>query len=157
MKDALEIIIGKKQESFLSEYAKKVILELNNAKAKEDFSRWLTLFNIIVKKGKIYYDGTNELEITNALNKINDGFLNEPALQNYYINGSNIKEAEDMIENIFKSYTKKDGISNNKVYVKSTNKKAGTETGFASALLLALLTASIEISSIAYIISSSMD
>lgn len=172
MKDALDIILGIKDESYLSEYIKKVVVTLKDEQTKRNFERWLTLLNVIVYQGKKYYvkyDNSQNLnntkdnsdEIKAALNEINEGFKNNIILKGFYETGENKDLIFDEINKIYAKNVKIEessiGIEKGKTYVKATSHKTGTETGFASPFLLALLTATIEISTVAYIIFNAMD
>jgi len=163
MRDALEVIVGLKEKTYLNEYAMKVVPTLKN-EDKLKFDRWVTLINIVIDEGKKYYNGNNENEILSVLFKIDNECLNNPILNSYYLNGENKELVETEIQKIYSENIKINNIEEesisreeSKAYVKTTSHKTGTETGFASPLLLALLTASIEISTIAYIVLNAMD
>lgn len=164
MKDALEVIVGLKEKTYLSEYTRKIVPTLKDDKTKLNFERWVTLLNIVIDKGKKYYNGNNTEDVLEVLKKINDGFLINPILKGYYEIGENKELVESEIDKIYRENIKIDIFNDtpiskeeSKIYVKSTSHKTGTETGYASPLLLALLTATIEISTIAYIILNTMD
>ena len=164
MKDALEVIVGLKEKSYLSEYSKKIVPTLKDDKTKLNFERWVTLLNIVIDYGKKYYNGNNTDEILLVLRKIDNGFLTNPILKGFYEIGENKELIEQEIDKIYKENIKMDIIEDtsvskeeSKTYVKATSHKTGTETGFASPFLLAVLTATIEISTIAYIIFNAMD
>lgn len=164
MKDALEVIVGLKEKSYLSEYSKKIVPTLKDDKTKLNFERWVTLLNIVIDYGKKYYNGNNTDEILSVLRKIDNGFLTNPILKGFYEIGENKELIEQEIDKIYKENIKMDIIEDtsvskeeSKTYVKATSHKTGTETGFASPFLLAVLTVTIEISTIAYIIFNAMD
>lgn len=164
MKSALEIIVGLKDIESLNDYTKQVVPNLKTDLEKLQFSRWISLYNIVIQEGKKYYNGTNENDVLAVLIKIDSECMNNEILKSYYETGDNQDKIEEEIQKIYSTNIKISNIEDenmskeeSKVYVKTTTHKTGTETGFASPLLLALLTASIEISTIAYIILNTMD
>lgn len=161
MKDAFRVIVGTKEEAALVSYVKEAGTKLNNKDAQENYRRWTILLIEIINQGKSFYNGTNEKEIMNTLNDIDAEAMTNSIISNYFKTGENLEQVKEEVRKYYLRHVKIEEQSINKetskTYVKATSHKTGTETGFASPLLLAILTASIEISTVAYIILNAMD
>lgn len=163
MKDAFRVIVGTKEEEALVSYVKEAGAKLNNKSEQENYGRWTILLIEIINQGKSFYNGTNEKEIMNTLNDIDAEAMANNIISNYFKTGENLEQVKEEVRKYYLRHVKIDleeqslNKETSKTYVKATSHKTGTETGFASPLLLALLTASIEISTVAYIILNAMD
>ena len=161
MKDAFRVIVGTKEEAALVSYVKETGAKLNNKSEQENYGRWTILLIEIINQGKSFYNGTNEKEIMNTLNDIDAEAMTNSIISNYFKTGENLEQLKEEVRKYYLRHVKIEEQSINKeeskTYVKATSHKTGTEIGFASPLLLAILTASIEISTVAYIILNAMD
>lgn len=164
MKEIINIIIGNEDISILDKY------ESNN---KELFERYKIILKILIDKCKIYYNNGLKLEQLIELVKY---FYNEynqnVILKGYYEYNLYRDKIEEEIKNILDRIINKMNISLNndvdnsfktsgkvdsKKLVISNGHPIYTETGFVSPLILALLTATIEITSLLYIFLNTME
>lgn len=164
MKEIINIIIGNEDVSILDKY------ESTN---KELFERYKKIIKILIDECKKYYN--NGLKLENLIELVK-AFFNEynqnVIIMGYYQYNQNEENLKIEIINILERELNKMNISltreidstfktSGKVDSKSlklTNgHPTGTENGFISPLILALLTATIEITSILYIFANTME
>lgn len=164
MKEIINIIIGNEDISILDRY------ESNN---KELFERYKIIVKILINKCKIYYNRGLKLEQLIELIKY---FYNEynqnVILKGYYEHNLNEDKIEEEITNILERFIDKMNVilindvdnafkTSGKVDSKKLTLTNGhpdyTETGFVSPLILALLTATIEITALLYIFLNTME
>ena len=164
MKEIINIIIGNEDISVLETF------ESNN---KEVFERYKKIVKILITKCKKYYNNGLKLE---QLIELVKAFYNEynqnVILKGYYEHNLNEDKIEEEITNILERIMNKmnisliDDITNSfktsgKIDSKSLKLSNGhpsyTENGFISPIILAILTATIEITTLLYIFLNTME
>lgn len=164
MKEIINIIIGNEDISILDKY------ESNN---KEVFERYKKIVKILITKCKRYYNSGLKLEqlielVKTFYNEYNQNVI----LKGYYEHNLNEDKIEEEITNILERIINKMNISltndvdnafktSGKVDSKKLTLSNGhpdyTETGFISPIILAILTATIEITTLLYIFLNTME
>ena len=168
MKDIINVIIGVEEITILDKY---------NSENQEVFERYKNIVKLLIKYGKILYKKGLTLE---KLIELAQHFFKEYSdnvvLSGYYNYGMDEDkieiEVKNMLERILElmdenisleefdvdtSFSNTSGVEQNKTLSLSNGHPTGTETGFASPLILALLTATIEITSLLYIFLTAME
>ena len=168
MKDIINIIIGKEDISILERYHSTDV---------EILARYKEIIQLFIHYGKILYQNGLLLD---QLIIITQNFFQEYSsnsiLSSYYTYGENQDKVEEEVKNMIEESLQKlnlvlsfdelstdsiisndSGIEQNKTLSFSNGHPTGTETGFASPLLLAILTATIEVTTLIYIFMQAME
>ena len=168
MKEIINIIIGKEDIT---------LLDIYHSSDTEILKRYKEIILFYIHYGKILYQKGISLE---QLVGITQNFFQEYSsnvvLSSYYIHGQNHEKIETEVKNMIQrelekgnislsldeintenSISKESGIEQNKSLSLSNGHPIGTDTGFASPLLLAILTATIEITTLIYIFMQAME
>lgn len=164
MKEIINVIIGNEDISILDKY------ESNNSLL---FERYKNIVKILINQCKIYYNNGLKLEqLVELVKYFYDEYNKNIILKEYYEHNLYQDKIEEEITNILNKFISKLDLSltNNENNTFKTNGKVDsktlklsnghpiyTETGFISPLILALLTATIEITSLLYIFLNTME
>ena len=164
MKEIINIIIGNEDISILDKY------ESNDSLL---FERYKNIVKILIKQCKIHYGNGLKLEqLVELVKYFYDEYNKNIILKEYYEHNLYQDKIEEEITNILNKFISKLDLSLNnnennsfktsgKVDSKTLKLSNGhpdyTETGFISPLILALLTATIEITSLLYIFLNTME
>lgn len=168
MKEIVEIIVGKKDIMVLEQYT---------SPNKEVFDRYINIVKYLIKYGKrVYNKGLQIEKVIQLVQLFFDEYSKNVILSGYYNYGQNEElveqEVKKMVERILNklevnmsleevdveaSFSTMTGVVQNKTLTLSNGHPTGTETGFASPLLLAILTATIEITTLLYIFLNAME
>lgn len=168
MKDIINIIIGAEDITTLEKYT---------SEDKEVFERYKNILKALIKYGKILYKrGLSLEELVQLVQYFFKEYSDNVILSGYYKYGMNEDQMEMEVKNMLErqlreldihlsfddidvdaSFSNMSGVEENKTLSLSNGHPTGTETGFASPLILALLTATIEITSLLYIFLTAME
>lgn len=168
MKDIINVIIGTEDITILDKY---------ESENKEVFNRYKNIVQIFIRYSIILYKKGLVLEkLVSLTQQFFNEYSNNVILTGYYEHGMNEEQLEleikNMIERILtslnislsledvdveSSFSNISGVEENKKMSLSNGHPTGTESGFASPLLLAILTATIEITSLLYIFLTAME
>lgn len=168
MKDIINIIIGKEDISVLDKY---------HSVDTEILKRYKEIVCLFIHYGKILYQKGLLLEqLITITQNFFQGYSSNPILANYYTYGENQDKIDDEVKKMIKremdqlnvfftldeismenAISSESGIEQNKTLSLSNGHPTGTETGFASPILLAILTATIEITTLVYIFMQAME
>lgn len=167
MKDIINIIIGQSDISILEQYS---------SENKELFERYMIIVKLLIKNGKkIYSKGVSLENLITIIQTFFSQYQNNVVLAGYFKigidNGRLDDEVKNMLDRIMKnmglnisidvdidsSFSNDSRVERNKVLTLSNGHPTGTETGFVSSFILALLAATIEITSLLYIFMQAME
>ena len=168
MKDIINIIIGKEDITVLDKYTS------NN---KEVFERYKNIVKMLIKYGKIVYSKGLSLEkLIELVQQFFSEYSSNVVISGYYNLGHDEEKIDEEVKNMLtrilgnlnvnitldevdinSSFSNTSGVEQNKSLRLSNGHPTWTETGFASPLLLAILTATIEITSLLYVFFSAME
>ena len=164
MKEIINIIIGNEDISLLDEY---------DSDNKDVLERYKKIVKILIKKCKLYYNrGLNLEQLIELVKAFYNEYNQNVILKGYYEHNLNEEKVEEEITNILDRFINNMNISliediddsfktSGKVDSKTLTLTNGhpnyTETGFISPLILAILTATIEITTLLYIFLNTME
>lgn len=164
MKEIINIIIGNEDISILDNF------ESSN---KEVFERYKKIVKILISKCKVYYNKGLKIEqLINIVKAFYSEYNQNVILRGYYEHNLYEEQVEEEITNILERFINSMNISlideidnsfktSGKIDAKTLKLSNGhpdyTETGFISPIILAILTATIEITTLLYIFLNTME
>lgn len=168
MKDIINIIIDKEDITILDKYTS------NN---KDVFERYKNIVKILIKYSKLVYSRGLSLEkLIELVQQFFSEYSSNVVISGYYNLGHDEEKIDEEVKNMLTrilknlnvnitldevdintSISNTSGVEQNKSLRLSNGHPTWTETGFASPLLLAILTATIELTTIMYIFFNAME
>lgn len=168
MKDIINVIIGNEDITVLEKY---------RSDNEEVFTKYMDIVKEMISlTQKVYKKGLSLEQLIELVKFFFEEYNQNVILISYYKNNVPIEEMKEEVKKIIERYLTKidssitlededidaafsnvSGVSENKTLTLSNGHPTGTETGFIAPFILAILTATIEITSLLYIFIKAME